>query len=55
MLKMRKRVPNKMSAYKTAEADKGNKAIYRENSVIKVDKKYLFKRITEPSYSFVQT
>lgn len=38
-MKMRERVSNKMSANKTAE----------------VDKKYLFKRITEPSYSFVQT
>ncbi len=55
MLKMRERVSNKMSANKMAEAEKGNKAIYGENTVIKVDKQYLFRRIAEPSYSFVQT
>jgi hypothetical protein len=55
MLKMRELVSNKQTANKTAETDEGNKATYGENSFIKADKKYLFKRIAELSYSFVQT
>ena len=47
-MKMRECVSNKMSANKMAETDKGN-------SVIKLAKKYLHKRIAESAYSFVLT
>ena len=55
MLKMRERVPNKLSSNQTAETDAWNKVTFGETSIIKIAKKYLLKRIAKSAYSFVLT